>query len=139
MAPKIMVINDTQEILELFAEILQPEGYEVSLHSYSLRELDDVRRVNPDLIISDHPPFQEEKGWQFVQKLKMSADTADIPVIICTTTLKWLRSNVDEGWLTAKRITIVPKPFNVDELLQEVRAMLDFGHSDLTEQSSPQQ
>jgi DNA-binding response OmpR family regulator len=137
MSSKIMVINDTQEILELFAEILQSEGYEVSLHSYSTRELDDVRRAAPDLIISDHPPFQEEKGWQFVQKLKMSRDVADIPVIICTTSLKWLRANVDEGWLAAKRITIVPKPFNVDELLQEVRVMLDPGHARATEQSSP--
>ncbi len=125
MKPKhIMVINDTQEILQLFHDLLTPEGYSVSLHTYSMRELDDVRREKPDLIISDHPPFREEEGWQFLQKLKMSPDVAHIPVVLCTTNIKWLRSNIDEGWLATKRIAVLPKPFDVDELFQEIRAMI---------------
>lgn len=124
MPKHIMVINDTQEILELFYDLLTPEGYNVSLHSYSTRELDEVKRVRPDLIVSDHPPFHELKGWQFVQKLKMDRETANIPVIICTTSIKWVRENADEGWLAAKGVGVIPKPFNVDELLNEIRAYI---------------
>jgi CheY-like chemotaxis protein len=124
MPKRIMVFNDTEEILQLFYELLMPEGYAVSLHSYSTRELDDVRRAEPALIISDHPPFREEEGWQFIQKLKMSPDTEHIPVLICTTNIKWLRANVDEGLLTGKRISVLPKPFNVDELFINVPALI---------------
>lgn len=35
----IMVIDDTQEILELFELILGEAGYDVSLHSYSTRDM----------------------------------------------------------------------------------------------------
>ena len=80
-----MVINDTQEILELFHDILTGEGYSVSSHAYSTRDLDDVKRIGPTLIISDHPPMREDQGSQLLQKLKMNRDTATIPLIICTT------------------------------------------------------
>ena len=33
MAKLIMVVNDTQEILDMFRELLTSEGYEVSLHA----------------------------------------------------------------------------------------------------------
>jgi DNA-binding response OmpR family regulator len=54
----------------------------------------------------------------------MDASTAEIPVIICTTSLKWLRANVDEAWLTAKGVDVLPKPFDIGELLTIVRDSL---------------
>ncbi len=39
MPKLIMVVNDTEEILDLFREILTGEGYEVSLHAYGKREI----------------------------------------------------------------------------------------------------
>ena len=132
MQKLIMVMNDTQEILELFHDILTGEGYRVSLHSYNTRELDEVKRVGPDLIISDHPPFQEQQGWQFIQKLKMEQKTAHIPIIICTTNTRWVRENVDEGILAAKGISVVLKPFDVPDLLTEIEARLNFAQSQNT-------
>jgi len=118
MSKRIMVIDDTQEILELFELILTDAGYTVTLHSYSTRDLEEVKRIMPDLIISDHVPFKGQQGWQFLQKLKMLRETAEIPVIVCTTSSELLREN--EGWLKGKGVAVVPKPFNVDELLNAV-------------------
>jgi CheY-like chemotaxis protein len=117
-----MVLNDTQEILELFQDILTGEGYSVSLHAYSTRDLDDVKRVRPTLIISDHPPTREDQGWQFLQKLKMSRETEHIPLLVCTTNTKLVRDN--EGWLLSKGVVVIPKPFNIDELLSAVEQMI---------------
>ena len=100
MSKKILVINDTQEILQLFAEILTGEGYEVALHSYSTRDIDTVKKVSPDLIISDHPFIEEKQAWQFLQKLKMTNETANIPVVLCTTNSKVIMDG--EGHLAAK-------------------------------------
>lgn len=122
MPKHIMVINDTQEILDLFHEILTGEGYNVSLHAYSTRDLDDVKRVRPTLIISDHPPTREDQGWQFLQKLRMCRETEQIPLLICTTNTKLVREN--EGWLRSKGVLVVAKPFVVDELIEAVEQMI---------------
>lgn len=118
MPKHILVINDTQEILQLFEDILVGEGYKVTIHSYSTRDIEVVKKVNPDLIISDHPPFEERQGWQFLQKLKMDKQTARIPVVVCTTNSKVVQDI--EGHLSAKGILTVPKPFDIEDLLEAV-------------------
>src|ERR687885_63252 len=119
MPKHIMVFNDTQEILDLFNEILAAEGYEVQLYSFNTQELEAVRRVQPDLVIADCPPLtREERGWQLIQKMRMSPDTERIPIIIATTNLSAIEDT--EGWLTTKGILALAKPFTVDELMQAV-------------------
>ena len=123
MAARIMVINDTQEILELFRLILEPEGFEVALYSYAIRDMADVERVKPDLIIVDFFFGVERQGWQMVQKLKMNRRTASIPIIVCTAADQAVRDI--EGYLQAKNIALVPKPFDIDDLLLAVKQSLD--------------
>ena len=123
MTKHILVLNDTQEIQELFKILLQEEGYQVSTFSYGTEDLEVVRRVQPTLIIADYPPVvREEQGWQFVQKIKMSRDLAHIPIVVCTTNLRAIRET--EGWLGSKGIVVVPKPFSTEELLTAVELQI---------------
>lgn len=115
----VLVVNDTPEILDLFKEILEEEGWRVSLSSYLVSSLDDVKRDGPDLIILDYIIDGEAHGWQMLQLLKMDRETADIPVIICTAAIRQVREI--EGVLKAKRVGVVFKPFDIDELLNEIR------------------
>ncbi|HYP41264.1 MAG TPA: response regulator [Chloroflexia bacterium] len=124
MPKRIMVVNDTQEILELFEQILRGEGgYEVDLCSYSPEMLEHVKEYNPDLIISDHVFGEEKLGWQFVQRLHMDRETSQIPVIVCTGAVKEVREM--EGYLTQKGVGLLFKPFDVDELLSLVASKLE--------------
>ena len=129
MAARIMVVNDTKEILELFEEILKDEGYEVVLYSYAIHDLDEVKRVRPDLMILDYIIGGEKVGWQLLQKLKMDRQTARIPVIVCSGAVRRLREL--EGWLREKNVGIVLKPFEIDDLLSEVQRMLEGKGMDL--------
>ena len=123
MPKHILIINDTAEILELFREILHVEaGYEVTLTSFQPEIMSDILEAKPDLIISDHVFGEEKIGWQFVQRLKMVRETADIPIIVCSGAVKELKEM--EGFLTAKNIGILYKPFDVDELLDLVARQL---------------
>src|SRR5947209_1489676 len=124
MSKLIVVFNDTEEILQLFEQILTEEGYEVSLHSYDSFDVQEVRRLKPYLVISDHPPVdtKEKRGWQLVQAMRMSRDTADIPVIICTTDVK--KAEESEGHLAAKGMLILAKPFDIDELIRAVENLI---------------
>ncbi len=123
MAPRIMVINDTAEILELFRDILTDEGYEVALYSFRIQDLAEVERVKPDLIILDYIIGGEATGWQTLQKLKMRRSTANIPVVICTAAAKAVHEM--EGYLKSKGVDVVLKPFDIDELLSAVKQALD--------------
>ncbi len=123
MPKHILVINDTQEILELFNDILHEEaGYEVTLFSFEPLMVEKVKEINPDLIISDHVFGEEKVGWQFLQRLKMDRETADIPMIICSGAIKELREM--EGYLVSKDVGVLFKPFDVDELLELVKKKL---------------
>jgi len=119
---RIMVNNDTQEILELFQDLLTEEGYDVVLYSYAIQDMGEVERVKPDLIILDHIFGEEKLGWQTLQKLKMRRSTAMIPVVICTAALQAVKEL--EGHLTSKGVSIVIKPFNIQNLLDAVKTAL---------------
>ncbi len=122
MATHIMVVNDTPEILELFEDILTEEGYTVSLYSYAVHDLAEVERIKPQLIILDYLMGGEDVGWQMLQKLKMRRSTADIPVVVCTAAVKAVQEM--EGYLKAKGVGLVLKPFDIDDLLAAIRQML---------------
>jgi DNA-binding response OmpR family regulator len=119
MAKRIMVVNDTQEILDLFRLILEEEGYEVVPYSYAIQDMLEVERVQPDLLIIDLIFGREKVGWQMLQKLKMSRSTASIPVIICTAATKEVYDM--EGYLRSKSVMVVLKPFEVDDMLAAVK------------------
>ena len=119
MGQKILVVNDTQEILQIFEDILTPEGYDVVLYSYAIQEMDEVVRIMPDLVILDLVFGQEKSGWQMLQEMKMTRATATIPVIVCTAATREVREI--EGYLQAKGVTVVPKPFDIDDLLVAVK------------------
>ena len=110
----VLVVNDTEEIIELFRDILTGMGHRVSATSYAPQDLAEVKKVDPDLVILDLVIEGEKQGWQLAQKLRMTRDTENIPLIICTAATEHVREQ--EGWLTANAIKVVLKPFKVDDL-----------------------
>ena len=112
---RILVVNDTQEILELFQDLLVDLGYEPVLMSFAPNELEQIKRVKPDLIIVDFILGNREMdGWQLLQKLRMERSTQHIPIIACTAAVHAVREQ--EGYLTDQGIVIVLKPFSIDQL-----------------------
>lgn len=122
MSARILVINDSQEILELFDDLLRQDGYEPILYSQAFSDLDEVERAKPDLIILDYIFGGEKAGWQMLQKLKMRRSTANIPIVVCTAAVQAVREI--EGYLEMKGIRLVAKPFDIDDLLTGVREAL---------------
>ena len=121
---RALVVNDTQEILELFDEILSGLGFDVVLMSYAPRELDRVREVKPDLIVLDFLMGDRELlGWQLLQKLKMDRTLDAIPVIVCSAAVKAVEEQ--QGYLTEQGVIVVLKPFNVDQLEDAVRRVTE--------------
>ena len=121
---RALVVNDTQEILELFDDILSGLDFETVLMSYAPRELHRIREVKPDLIVIDFLMGDRELlGWQLLQKLKMDRSLATIPVVVCTAAVKAVHEQ--QGYLTEQGVAIVLKPFTVDQLEEAVLAAME--------------
>jgi CheY-like chemotaxis protein len=111
----ILVVNDTEEILDLFREIIEAMGHRVTGWSFSPDDLAKVTEIRPDLIILDLLMGPTElQGWQLLQKLRMHRPTERIPVLVCSAATNWVREQ--EGWLAANGVKVVLKPFRVDDL-----------------------
>jgi CheY-like chemotaxis protein len=124
MPKRILVINDNEEIQELLTLILGREaGYDVVVETFKPRMLEVVETLKPDLIICDYIFGQERLGWDFVQKLKLRKETANIPVIICSGAIEELREM--EGYLAQMDIGVLYKPFTIEDLLNIVRKKLE--------------
>ncbi len=128
MPKHILVIDDASEILQMFGDILTAEGYQVTLQPYCNQEENDVRRLDPDLIICDLPPLSwRQHGWPFIQKLKMTRDLAGIPLIICTTS-SWTIEEL-QSWLASQEALVVRKPFDMAELVKAIQQLLGDGNA----------
>jgi CheY-like chemotaxis protein len=124
-SPKhILVVNDTEEILDLFRDIVEGLGHRMTAWSFSPDDLAKVTEIAPDLIVLDLMLGPTElQGWALLQKIRMSPPTEEIPVIVCTAATNWVREQ--EGWLAANAIKVVLKPFKVGHLEHAIRQALD--------------
>lgn len=118
----ILVLDDTQEILDLFRAILEEAGYRVTLSITALQEMSAITAMAPDLVILDLVFGREFLGWQTLQKMKATRGTATIPVIVCTADARQVREA--QGYLTEKQVALLFKPFDIDALLRLVKQQL---------------
>jgi CheY-like chemotaxis protein len=110
----VLVVNDTEEIIELFREIIEGMGHRVTATTYAPEDLEEIKKIGPELVILDLIMGGEKQGWQLAQKMRMSRETEAIPIVICTAATEDVREQ--EGWLAANAIKIVLKPFSIDDL-----------------------
>jgi DNA-binding response OmpR family regulator len=123
VATRILVINNSENILALFQKILATDDCQVFTQLFLNSDLTDVARVKPDLIILDYYVGREGVGWEFLQLLKMDETTAKLPVLICTTAVKLAHDIA--GYLAAKQITILRKPFERRDLVSAVNTIMN--------------
>ena len=117
MGARILVIDDDPTLLWLVGLRLEQEGYEVSLAQDGREGLRQAYLSHPDLILLD-VMMPEMDGWEMCRRLR---EVWDGPVLMLTARgelehrLKGLSLGVDD---------YVPKPFDMEELLLRVRALL---------------
>ena len=120
MAKKILVMDDDPTIAELLKDALSDEGYETYEMTQSLRFYDAVREHNPDLILLDiMMPYLD--GRDELKLMAMGAERP-IPVIIVTAYLD--AGKEEQEFRDAGVVGIVYKPFDLDKLVDLVRATI---------------
>lgn len=122
MVASIMVIDDDPTILALLDEIMTEADYEVHLYTYGLPDSAELRRVHPDLIICDYLVDGDDVGADLLATLRQDPDWATTPLIVCSTAHAHLRTS--NGWWDRPGVSIVSKPFDIDDLLGAIQQAL---------------
>jgi CheY-like chemotaxis protein len=80
---KIVIVEDTPEILEITAKILKSRGYNVIPVEDGKTAFDEVKKNQPDLVFLDMF-LNDIEGTDICHAIKSDPVTAHIPVIITT-------------------------------------------------------
>jgi two-component system response regulator MprA len=115
--PRVLVVEDDEEIAQVLQRSLRLEGYEVRVAADGETALDQSAAFNPDLVILDLG-LPKLDGMEVARRLR-SAD--DVPILILTAR-DALEARV-EG-LDAGADDYLVKPFERQELLARLRALL---------------
>jgi DNA-binding response OmpR family regulator len=118
MNKKIMICDDSKEILDLLAIILSAEGYLIETEFDSSKLISRISKNIPDLLILDlWMPILN--GEQILNLIKATPALSNIKVILISASLDgklaYRSSNADD---------YINKPFDIDDLLSKVTVQL---------------
>jgi len=118
--PKILVVDDEKNILELVRFNLERAGYQVLVTLDGASALELARKEIPDLILLD-VMLPEIDGFEVCRELRMDPATKEIPIVM-------LSARADEFdrvlGLEIGADDYITKPFSPRELIARVRARL---------------
>jgi CheY-like chemotaxis protein len=116
---KVLVADDEQAITELVAFALEIEGYQVIQAPDGLEALRLVKEEQPNLAMVDiMMPGMD--GREVSRRIKENPETANIPVLLFSAA-----PNPDIS--EAKADGFMPKPFDVNQLVEAVRQYIRKG------------
>lgn len=116
----IYIVEDDKNIREIETFALKNMGYEIKDFEYAKDFYVQMERKKPDIILLDIM-LPDEDGLEIVKKLRMRAETRDIPIILVTAKT----SEIDKvKGLDIGADDYMTKPFGVMELISRVKALL---------------
>ena len=120
MKPKILIIDDEIQIVELIRFNLETSGYEVDIAYDGLDGYLKIKENAPQLVLLDWM-LPNISGIDMLKKIRNDKSLSDIPVIMLTA--KNMESDKIEG-LELGADDYITKPFSIKELLARVSSVL---------------
>ncbi len=118
--PKILIVDDNKENIDLIAYFLKPQNYTIVTASDGVEALEKVEIEKPDIILLDIM-LPKMDGFQVCEHIKKNQETRFIPVIMITA-LKELKDKIRA--LEVGADDFISKPFENVELLTRVKSLL---------------
>ena len=124
--PKILVVDDEPEAVELLEFNLKQAGYAVTTAGDGAEALKKARTQSPDMIVLD-VMLPEMDGFEICKSLRLDSTTAKIPIIMLTAKA----AEIDRVLgLELGADDYLTKPFSPRELLLRIKKILARGQTE---------
>ena len=128
MKPKILIVDDEPDAIEMLAFNLRNSGYEVVTAEDGEEALKKAKQDNPDLMVLDLM-IPEVDGLEVCKLLRRDPATAKLPIIMLTAKA----AEIDRVLgLEIGADDYVTKPFSPRELVLRVKKLLQRGQEEAT-------
>jgi two-component system cell cycle response regulator DivK len=119
--PRVLLVDDYPDAREMYTEYLEYSGFDVIQATNGVEALQKATELTPDIVLMDLSlPVMD--GWEATRRLKADARTAGIPVVALT---GHALAGMSEGALRAGCDAFITKPCLPDDLVREIRRVLD--------------
>ncbi len=82
-AHRILIVDDSDEIIAYFTEVLEEHGYEYSVAQDGKTAIESMRQNRPDLVLLD-VMMPRKSGVAVFNKMRQDPELAGVPVVIIT-------------------------------------------------------
>ena len=120
MKHRLLVVDDEPSIAKIVRKPLEVAGYDVNVAVDGLEGLTKARETTPELIVLD-VMLPKMNGTEVCTTLKGDPKTKHIPILMLTA--KAQRTDKEIG-LQAGADAFLTKPFQLEELLEKIKALL---------------
>jgi CheY-like chemotaxis protein len=133
VAVRVTVLDDDQDVLDLFRELFVDFGYEVETYADALPGIGELIASSPDLIVVDlrmAPEREELTGLQIVHSARSGTELRDVPIIVCSADPEGLAA----AWPDLMKrgdIQQLAKPFDLETFERVVQTALGISHGDV--------
>jgi len=118
-ATSVLVVDDEPQVVWMLQFSLEAEGYQTFAARDGVAALQEVREHHPSLMLLDiMMPIMD--GWTVLEELRALPDE-ERPRVVVVSARASLRDRAKAIELGAD--AFVPKPFNVDDLLEVVHGL----------------
>ncbi|MDB6115312.1 MAG: rpfC 5 [Lacunisphaera sp.] len=115
--PRILIIDDDEEVRAVIAELLTLSGYDTAEAVSGQQGLEFAASMKPDLILLD-VVMPGVDGWGVLTKLQNSPELADIPVIVLSAVAD------TEMAMSLGAASVLLKPVDASRLTSEIAIQL---------------
>lgn len=120
MGRHILIVEDTRPLADSIRDILEMEGFSVSLVSNGENAITFLQEQMPDLIITDLL-MPKMNGFELIENIRSDDKSKDVPIILLTAQIGQENRLAGEK---AGASFFIEKPFEEEVLLQSIKTLL---------------
>lgn len=118
MSKTVLIVEDSEELISLYRDLLEPDGFRLSFLAGSDDIIQHLTELQPDLVLLDFL-IAGINGGELCSQIKKNPATSCIPVIMATAYPRLLNSLGHYGW-----DDFIAKPFELEEFYRVIRKHL---------------